>query len=261
MTGGVDRLFAFALPRCRRRRRRERQRQRRPPKAIRPLSPRPPPPPPPQTKKTVKTKITQPTQMAWTPLFFKEHKLDAALADSAAMLGFGVAATLAMAKAAGGKTVVPLMAPYLAWVAFATALNGELLRLNPDVSLWCGRRGLGARVRVRLCLGVFAGAHPCRPPRPCLGDSTNPPPPPPPPPHALIPLPTRRPFNPTNEHKTNNSKRSSTTRSSRARSAAPPRARARRPARRGPRSAAPPARLASRWAGPRARRASRWAGP
>lgn len=74
--------------------------------------------------------------MAWTPLFFKEHKLDVALADSAAMLGFGVAATMAMAKAAGGKTIVPLMAPYLAWVSFATVLNGELLRLNPDVSHW-----------------------------------------------------------------------------------------------------------------------------
>jgi benzodiazapine receptor len=74
--------------------------------------------------------------MAWTPLFFKEHKLDVALADSAAMLGFGVAATMAMAKAAGNKTIVPLMAPYLAWVSFATVLNGELLRLNPDVS--CG---------------------------------------------------------------------------------------------------------------------------
>jgi translocator protein len=72
--------------------------------------------------------------MAWSPLFFKEHKLDAALVDSAAMLGFGVAATVAMGKAAGNNAILPLMAPYLAWVTFATALNGELLRLNPDVS-------------------------------------------------------------------------------------------------------------------------------
>eukprot|EP00879_Flechtneria_rotunda_P000728 GHRR01000848.1.p1 GENE.GHRR01000848.1~~GHRR01000848.1.p1 ORF type:complete len:224 (+),score=75.52 GHRR01000848.1:684-1355(+) len=68
--------------------------------------------------------------LAWTPLFFKSHKLDLALVDSVAMLGVASAATVKMAE------VVPeaqyLMAPYLAWVTFATALNGEILRLNPE---------------------------------------------------------------------------------------------------------------------------------
>lgn len=51
----------------------------------------------------------------------------------AAMLGVATAASVKMAKEQP-KVVWPLMAPYLCWVTFATALNVELLRLNPDVS-------------------------------------------------------------------------------------------------------------------------------
>lgn len=138
--------------------------------------------------------------LAWTPLFFKKHALDLALADSvgttrgtsgssdrsfvalihtavhsgftvcllcmqncvaimlqhtrssvhppvafffvsscAALLGVATAASVKMAEKRPG-VIWPLMAPYLCWVTFATALTGEILRLNPEVRLnLCGR--------------------------------------------------------------------------------------------------------------------------
>lgn len=69
--------------------------------------------------------------LAWTPLFFKGHALDLALVDITALLGLATAATVKMAQQTDKAAVASLMAPYLAWVTFATALNGELLRLNP----------------------------------------------------------------------------------------------------------------------------------
>uniref|UniRef100_A0A383VG70 TspO/MBR-related protein n=1 Tax=Tetradesmus obliquus TaxID=3088 RepID=A0A383VG70_TETOB len=69
--------------------------------------------------------------LAWTPLFFKQHALDVSLVDSVALLGVATAASVKMAKEKPA-VVWPLMAPYLCWVTFATALNVELLRLNPD---------------------------------------------------------------------------------------------------------------------------------
>lgn len=72
--------------------------------------------------------------LAWTPLFFKSHALDAALADSVALLGVATAATVKMAEKKPGA-VWALMGPYLCWVTFATALNAEILRLNPDETL------------------------------------------------------------------------------------------------------------------------------
>lgn len=70
--------------------------------------------------------------LAWTPLFFQKHWADLALVDSVALLGVATAASVKMADKAGAKIVWPLMAPYLMWVTFATALTGEILRLNPD---------------------------------------------------------------------------------------------------------------------------------
>lgn len=74
--------------------------------------------------------------LAWTPIMFKWHKVDVALADSAAMLGVAAAATVSMAQSTNRPgTILPLMVPYLCWVTFATALTGEILRLNPSETL------------------------------------------------------------------------------------------------------------------------------
>lgn len=68
---------------------------------------------------------------AWTPLFFKAHTLDASLIDITALLGVATAATFKMASASKKPQVIwPLMGPYLGWLAYATALNAELLREN-----------------------------------------------------------------------------------------------------------------------------------
>ena len=66
---------------------------------------------------------------AWTPLFFGLHWPGFAFAEMVA-LWLAIAATLAafwpLSRAAAW-----LLAPYLAWVSFAAALNFALWRLNP----------------------------------------------------------------------------------------------------------------------------------
>ena len=67
--------------------------------------------------------------LAWSPLFFAAHRIAAALALLLA-IDVAVALTLVLfrrVRAAAGW----LLAPYLAWVLFATALNLAILRLNP----------------------------------------------------------------------------------------------------------------------------------
>lgn len=74
------------------------------------------------------------------------------------MLGVAAAATTKMASASGKAPAVwALMGPYLAWVAYATALNGELLRTNSTVRA-CGSdgrgRGGGGRETSARCLSA-----------------------------------------------------------------------------------------------------------
>lgn len=66
---------------------------------------------------------------AWTPLFFKAHRLDLALADLAVMLGFSVAATVEYFKV--NPVAGYLMVPYIGWQVFAAALNYKIWRDNP----------------------------------------------------------------------------------------------------------------------------------
>ena len=65
----------------------------------------------------------------WSPLFFRKHRKRAALADLAA-LGVSLAAYTATARNVDPGAAW-MMAPYLAWVGFASALNEEIVRLNP----------------------------------------------------------------------------------------------------------------------------------
>lgn len=67
---------------------------------------------------------------AWSPIFFGRRNPTAALAVLAAQLGVGTAYAATAARVdrpAGG-----LMAPTLAWTAFAGVLNEEVVRRNPD---------------------------------------------------------------------------------------------------------------------------------
>ncbi len=66
---------------------------------------------------------------AWSPLFFAAHQVELALAALAAMLLLSIAASDRFARAR--PAAAWLMAPYLAWLAFAFFLNFEILRLNP----------------------------------------------------------------------------------------------------------------------------------
>jgi benzodiazapine receptor len=66
---------------------------------------------------------------AWTPLFFGLHRPGAAFAEIV-LLWLAIAATLAAFRRVS-RAAAWLLAPYLAWVSFAAALNFALWRLNP----------------------------------------------------------------------------------------------------------------------------------
>jgi benzodiazapine receptor len=65
---------------------------------------------------------------AWSPLFFGAKRPALALADILLMLAAIAAYTAAARKV--DKPAAWLMSPYLAWVAFATLLNAEIVRRN-----------------------------------------------------------------------------------------------------------------------------------
>lgn len=65
----------------------------------------------------------------WTPLFFGLHRPGLAFAEIA-LLWLAIATTL-MAFQPVSRVAAWLLAPYLAWVSFAAALNFSLWRLNP----------------------------------------------------------------------------------------------------------------------------------
>lgn len=68
--------------------------------------------------------------LAWTPLFFGAHKVNAALLVIVAILGLSALATFVFAKVR--PLAAALMLPYLAWLAFAATLNWQIGVLNPD---------------------------------------------------------------------------------------------------------------------------------
>ena len=65
--------------------------------------------------------------MCWAPLFFHYRKLKAAF-----VLNVGLVATLVAALPSFAEAnAALLLAPYLGWLAFATALSLQIARLNP----------------------------------------------------------------------------------------------------------------------------------
>ena len=65
----------------------------------------------------------------WTPLFFGLHRPGLAFVEIL-LLWLAIAATL-LAFRPVNRAAAWLLAPYLAWVSFAAALNFSLWRLNP----------------------------------------------------------------------------------------------------------------------------------
>lgn len=65
----------------------------------------------------------------WTPLFFGLHRPGLAFAEIV-LLWLAIAATIAVFRRVR-RVAAWLLAPYLAWVSFAAALNFTLWRLNP----------------------------------------------------------------------------------------------------------------------------------
>lgn len=66
---------------------------------------------------------------SWSPLFFAAHQVTLALVVIFAMIALTVACLLLFARIR--KVAALLLLPYLAWLAFATYLNFEIMRLNP----------------------------------------------------------------------------------------------------------------------------------
>ncbi len=77
--------------------------------------------------------------LAWSPLFFGAHKVFPALLLILAMLVTAIAATFAFSGIR--KQAAWLMAPYLAWLCFASVLNWEFHRLNPGAASLEARPG------------------------------------------------------------------------------------------------------------------------
>ena len=67
---------------------------------------------------------------AWSPLFFGLHRIGLALADIVVLLALILATSIAFFRI--DRTAAALLLPYLAWVAFATALTLAIFRLNPE---------------------------------------------------------------------------------------------------------------------------------
>jgi len=65
----------------------------------------------------------------WTPLFFGLHRPGVAFAEIV-LLWLAIATTLTAFRSVS-RVAAWLLAPYLAWVSFAAALNFTLWRLNP----------------------------------------------------------------------------------------------------------------------------------
>jgi tryptophan-rich sensory protein len=72
--------------------------------------------------------------LAWPFVFFRMHRLAAALAEVILLWAMIGATTLVFGQIA--PTAAWLMAPYWAWVSFAVVLNAAFLRVNRRSGSW-----------------------------------------------------------------------------------------------------------------------------
>lgn len=68
--------------------------------------------------------------LAWSPLFFALHQVSMALVLIVIILLLTIATTFAFATIR--KAAAWLLVPYMVWLSFATILNYQIDRLNPD---------------------------------------------------------------------------------------------------------------------------------
>jgi tryptophan-rich sensory protein len=68
--------------------------------------------------------------LAWSPVFFGLHRVDAALGLIVAILLLAIATTFAFAPIR--RAAAWLMVPYLVWLSFAGVLNCRVGQMNPD---------------------------------------------------------------------------------------------------------------------------------
>ena len=83
--------------------------------------------------------------LAWSPVFFAGHEITLAL-YVILVLDVAVLVTLVLFWKVRRAAAV-LLVPYLAWIAFATVLNYQFLRLNPEAD---GQQGSFAVERFEL---------------------------------------------------------------------------------------------------------------
>ena len=83
--------------------------------------------------------------LAWSPLFFAEHRIAAALM-LLAVLDVAVICCIAL-FAQVRPLAAAILVPYLGWVLFATVLTWQFLTLNPDAD---GQFDSGVGVRIQL---------------------------------------------------------------------------------------------------------------
>lgn len=81
--------------------------------------------------------------LAWSPLFFGAHRISGALLLMVVLNVAAMIATVAFYRVRPRAAF--LLAPYLAWILFATLLNWQFLELNPSAD---GRVGAASAVRI-----------------------------------------------------------------------------------------------------------------
>ena len=84
--------------------------------------------------------------LVWSPLFFAAHRMSDAL-----WLLFALDILVVVTVALFWRVRRPaalLLLPYLAWIVFATALNWEFLRLNPDADGRAGASNAATRFEI-----------------------------------------------------------------------------------------------------------------